>query len=353
MANTIDKKILKIFRNYDFNGNRIKNVKVDIPTKDAEPTPKSFVDEKSLYNTEIAQQKKDSTKFTWLKDLYGKTIKQVLDELLFAENSIYHSPTITSFKFIVDWANIINVQDKTSKIILFENQMISGKFIFDINSGGRTQHIYTTPSITVKYPDFNTVTYYAENNKNEIIFNFTLIPGTTITFHNQYNEISGENIPVDFQHPYIMDIENTIDYLFKDAILYPSIFAKIGDEAIKTFDLSYIAGCSIDNKIIVNANNEAIINVFIPNDIIKISDKINYPINLNVFRYNQTLDTYELLTSQLIQYDWFTDCGTIDINGTIYKSYQINFGTFNERTMFQFDFSKITSSNFLKTSNLI
>src|ERR1035437_7286572 len=80
------KKIQKIYRSFDFRGNRIINAKTDTPTDQSSDeilANKIYVDNTQIYTTTKAGAYPNPFKFSWITAVNGKTIKQIFDDLFF------------------------------------------------------------------------------------------------------------------------------------------------------------------------------------------------------------------------------------------------------------------------------
>lgn len=91
----------KIKHGLDLLGNKIKGAKVENPTDNEHIANKLYVDTSTTLDTPRAKSKVHSTKFSWVTDVADKSIKTVLEKLLFpVVNPEYKNPVLTSFSII-------------------------------------------------------------------------------------------------------------------------------------------------------------------------------------------------------------------------------------------------------------
>lgn len=123
--------IKKIYQSLDLLGNRIKNVRVDTQKETRNSSEidtaeynkikdfaanKEYVDQVSKYDSPLVTKHKSSKVFDWVQNINNKTIKEVLEILLFPKiASTYIDATFDSLQIIVDNNQVPKIKSQPNK----------------------------------------------------------------------------------------------------------------------------------------------------------------------------------------------------------------------------------------------
>lgn len=343
------KNIEKIFKSFDFRGNRIINAKTDTPTDQSHPeilANKIYVDNSLTYQTEKATQLQNPFYFNWITGVNGKTFKQILDDLFFPRIlPIYKNielQNISNFSFTNLKVSNVNLQHKYNA---YYNQAIIGMFNYTLNSDA-DRSIANFPYI--KFIDENNVETIFNATTNDLVyqinFNYTLISSNTTlkfgitessTSNTKQDSYGDDYVPQEFQSELNYEIDIT-ELFLQNIILYDSFL--ISDirttEAIPDYtELTIPTLFTKKNYVEFDAEVFGIYDILIPLSIVQeISNDIsNKTLLYIVTDYSDsinpvTISIEELLFSWLKKYTLGT---TIDYNGITYVKYQFNFGTWD------------------------
>ena len=219
----------KFFYSFDLQGNKIKNVKVDLPVNPTDITNKEYVDKNFIYDTEKSVL--NSLKFTWMVNLTNKSLKELFDLLLFPTiNPTYTNPFLSNISIDAPEEFIIY----RGKKAIFKNRRNKFKLNYYLNLGDR--HRLDLSKIIITNLD-GTITeilgdIYSDVKGFEFEFDFTnilsIIWTKTLTAATpKVNNYGVESIPVDFTTTYDLtfDILSFINKNFKvyNPILYQTL----------------------------------------------------------------------------------------------------------------------------------
>ena len=230
-------------------GNLIKNAKTETPIDNKDITNKEYVDNQLSYDTDIANIHEKSPKFNWLDKLFGKPIKQVIDELIYPEiSATYFNPTFS----VID-STVGNQTYIGNTKVSFYYQNISGKVILNMTTSDRISEskivmkIYNGDELKQQ---FNSLT--SNNEEDEIIFSGLIIyPNIKIIIEKTYKPVTKAKpsnygnliIPEDFKLPYTLNIDVTnkiLGYIYMDVfckrIIYEGTYSLKDLNEYETYD---------------------------------------------------------------------------------------------------------------------
>ena len=195
----------KIYRKLtDFVGNYIINVKTNTPVNPDDVSNKKYVDKQSTYDTTLSNN--DSTKFSWMKNLHNKSIKEILDMLLYpSRTENYVNPTLVDCRVKL----LDNISGDNEAIINSGNN-VKLQFIFELSPTQRQSNVL--PKIVFTKNNGQQTEFQLNNNE----YNTDTLTGIktveidmlsikTVQLIQQYEAISG-TVPAGFDLPYLLDI---------------------------------------------------------------------------------------------------------------------------------------------------
>jgi hypothetical protein len=313
--------IQKIYKSLDFTGNRIKNLRVDTPEETINSEDignqhyneikefvanKEYVDKISSYDSPLVKMFGKSLVFDWVTNINNKSIKEVLEILLF--------PRIKP-KYIdatVDSVNVIINENKTPKR---KNKYL----VFDDAQRTLTNHYYIeiqlNPNDRVSTKAGQLLIYNADNSEvvgtitatdtNETIqkfeFDFRLNASNKIFFERIYTEAKsikkdtrGDDSQIEnpnwvLKTDITKDIHSNIS--FETCYLFSGFVESLTDEVTPTGNLSK------HNFILIPANTKCIIDVAIPIKNLKGELRAAYYDKSNNLKYSESIYAFELKNS--------------------------------------------------------
>lgn len=286
--------IKKIYQSLDLRGNRLKNVRVDTPqeTRDSQNlgTPeydkqkdfvanKEYVDQVSKYDSSLVNRFQSSTTFDWVRNINGKTFKEVFDALLFGNKKpVYLEPSLLSVDVIVDSNNGPKRYD--NKYLVFEDKQhnVSNNYEVEIqlSPGDRISNVasqlvfYNKDGVelrSINATDTN-------ENIQKFLFGFSLAPDIKIVFKRLYNETSvvhndSHGNPSEIENK-VITFSSDITELFHKYISFETCYLysseRITDLTAPTTNVNKL---NKQNSVLLNANEEIILDVAIPVDNLK------------------------------------------------------------------------------------
>lgn len=239
----------RIYHGFDLLGNFIKGAKVESPTENYDISNKEYVDKQLSYDTSVAHIQEKSPKFDWLAKLFGKPLKQVLDELIYPEiPATYLNPTYSLVDVTV--SNQIFIGN-TKVSFYYEN--ISGKVKIGMTASDRSSDAKAIMKIyqgNVLKQQFNSST--ASNTEDEITFTGLVVyPNIKIVIEKEYKPVTiakpsnygNKIIPNDFKQTYTLSIDvtdKTLGYIFMNVfckrIIYEGTYTLNNLNEYETYD---------------------------------------------------------------------------------------------------------------------
>jgi uncharacterized protein (TIGR02145 family) len=278
-------KILKIFKSFDFRGNKIINAKVDTPTDSKHIANKEYADSGKIYDTAKAELYQNPFRFRRITNVFGKTFKEVFDDLLFPR--IYPNflnPTLNFLfcKYAFPNNEIIEVTSVENKYLVYYDQPTKLEFDYSLilNDRSKISLAYlriTDPSVNQSY------FYETPLTIGKIICNFIPKPnmvfeffadfGPSVIKNDSYNEPYRE---AGFESNYPI-IENITSELNKRVIFLDSpLFSEIRETENTQYDISNIPTTfNIGKEVFIPKQNEGLFDLIIPKQNIDILEKIN------------------------------------------------------------------------------
>lgn len=239
----------KIQFGFDMVGNYIRNARVEQPTEKNHISNKEYVDKQLSYDTDISHVQDKSPKFDWLKKLFGKPLKQVLDELIYPEISAeYVNPTYS----LID-VNISNQIYIGNTKVSFYYETVSGKIKIAMTKSDRVSDVKAILKVyqgNELKQQFNSGT--SSNIEDEIMFTGLIIyPDIKIVIEKVYKPVTiakpsnygNPIIPNDFKQPYILSIDvtdKTLGYIYMNVfckrIIYEGTYTLANLNEYETYD---------------------------------------------------------------------------------------------------------------------
>lgn len=239
----------KIQFGFDMLGNFIRNARVEQPTENNHISNKEYVDKQLSYDTDISHVQDKSPKFDWLKKLFGKPLKQVLDELIYPEISAeYVNPTYS----LVD-VNVSNQIFIGNTKVSFYYETVSGKIKITMTKSDRISDVKAVLKVyqgNELKQQFNSAT--SSNTEDEIMFTGLIIyPNIKLTIEKVYKAINTAKpsnygnmiIPNDFKQPYVLTIDitnKTLGYIYMNIfckrIIYEGTYSLANLNEYETYD---------------------------------------------------------------------------------------------------------------------
>ena len=219
----------KIYRKItDFVGNYIKNVKTDIPVNDDDVSNKKYVDKQTTYDTTLSNN--DSTKFSWMRNIHNKSLKEIVDMLLFPQNTEnYVNPELLNCSVQL----LDNISGDNEAIINTGNN-VKLRFVFELSVTQRLSNelpkiIFTdnnnqTNIFQLQPLEFNTDTLIGSK-----IIEIDMLSIKKVSLQRQYEAITGVT---GFDTPYLLDIDLLPIIKNKFYIFEPIYSYKIPDNDI-------------------------------------------------------------------------------------------------------------------------
>lgn len=209
----------KIYRRItDFLGNKIINVKTDSPVNDEDIVNKKYVDDNNLYNTE--KSKKDSPKFPWFKSQYNRTMKEVLDELLYKTEQLWTEPKL----------EFVNFQLKDNLSGNNENIINSGnlqKFYIEIEIGYTNRETNVNPKLVFLRNNGNRdvieLEHNTRNNYYFKTFDIDFLSVKDVLIERVYESISNQDAPDEFKVPLNFS-KSIFSFIKKNFLIYEPIY---------------------------------------------------------------------------------------------------------------------------------
>lgn len=208
--------IKNIWHGLNLRGNKIINAVIDPPAISTDIANKEYVDSNNLMNTELAVERETSDRFPDIVNVQTKTVKEVLDDVLFPViPPLYFNPEIEDYTII-----LLNSIDN----IIYEQNLSKFKFVCTFKT--LNDRLPSNPGvIEVKYDDGSKQTFQSDlalNDSDEINFEISNIKFVSgIKYLRSYSPANSKldnygniNIPFDFTVNY--------DY-FKNLILFDFI----------------------------------------------------------------------------------------------------------------------------------
>lgn len=309
--------IQKIYKSLDFTGNRIKNLRVDTPeeTTNSENignqhynevkdfvANKEYVDKVSSYDSPLVKKFGKSLVFDWVTNINNKSIKEVLEILLF--------PKIKP-KYIdatVDSVNVIINENKTPKR---KNKYL----VFDDAQRTLTNHYYIeiqlNPNDRVSTKAGQLLIYNADNSEvvktvtatdtNETVqkfeFDFQLNSSNKIFFERLYTEAKSvkkdtRNEDSSIENPnWVLKTDITKEIHSHISFETCYLFSNFKDSL--TAEITPTGNLTRHNFILIPANTKCIIDVALPVKNLIGKLKAAYYDESNNLKYSESLPLFK------------------------------------------------------------
>jgi len=352
----MDKKILKIFRSFDFRNNKIINAKVDTPEDLKHIANKEYVDNTGKYDTEKANTYQNPFQFPLILNTFEKTFKQLFDDLFFPRIlPLYTNPILKNCD-IVSNKNLSFINGKHN---VFYDQEI--QLLFDCETLDNDRTSTNDYIIKVLNPITNVVTSSILSGTKQLL-TFVLVPNMVFSFEKLYNPITiaKQDSYGDYYiengfgllYNLIVDITQNFNNFF-NCLPSPIISTIREEEGIPTYvvetnvdEIDFITDFEYINTKLIPNGIEGIFDILIPKEYIANTNEIkNYNIYLELFLSIENNGIEELTCyskTQLI-IDWlivYTNNEIIILNDIEYFKYQINLGIFEQNMRFKLSFEK-------------
>jgi hypothetical protein len=174
-------RLKKIFHGFNMNGNKIAAATVDEPTLAGNPVPLDYLQESQTYDTDAAETQEDSPVLPWAKQVQGKSLKPLLDQILFPiVNPIWTEPIFHDVKLTV----IGEYFTAANKHLLFLSGQRTMRLNYLITPGDRISGV--TARLTVTKNDnstqiFNSTTTSDTDGTVNFTFDFTDIKSMVLS----------------------------------------------------------------------------------------------------------------------------------------------------------------------------
>ena len=219
----------KIYRKVtDFVGNYIKNVKTDTPVNEDDVSNKKYVDNQTTYDTALSRT--DSTKFSWMKNMHNKSLKEIVDMLLFPQNTENHvNPNLIECHIQL----LDNISGDNETIINTGNT-VKLRFLFELSPTKRLSN--ELPKIIFTDNNNQTTIFQlqpAEFNVDTLIgvkiIEIDMLSIKKVELQRQYEAITGVN---GFDTSYLLNVDLLPTIKNKFYIFEPIYSYKIPDNDI-------------------------------------------------------------------------------------------------------------------------
>lgn len=208
--------ITDLFHSIDLWNNKIFRAKCETPEQDEHIVNKKYVDDITTYDTEKAQRYQNPFLQWWMKNVYGKTFKELFDDLLFPRIAPeYKNPSFESLTLMENGENLFGTLISNNILILPVG--MSKNFTFEINLDPGDRTSTKRASLTITYPEeyaLEKLTFYSESTNSSFVINAPNVPirkGMTFEISKEYGAASPKNDT--YGEPSIPD-EFTKDYTF-------------------------------------------------------------------------------------------------------------------------------------------
>lgn len=235
--NILETLFTKIYKSIDLRWNKLINARTDnVPEDEKEMKPtepnydgeliinRDYVDSKTTYDTEKVKKYNNPFLQWWMKNISGKTYKELWDDLLFPRLA----PKYVNPEFYDIRIEYSDIYKNGNKHVLFYGQTIKGRIYFKITESDRDSNL--TASLRITYPNnvrpeiiYNSVT---TSSDSYIDFEFLFIDGMTFNLEKVFlaadvkNDTYGDpSIPDDFKINYTL-IKNVTDLLTNEICIY-------------------------------------------------------------------------------------------------------------------------------------
>ncbi len=293
-------KILKIFKAFDFRGNKIINAKVDTPTDPKHIVNKEYADNVNVYDTEKATTYSNPFQFPLIINTLGKSFKDLFDDLFFPLiQPIYTNPKLSYYKFLFPNNDIIQVTNIRSKYLLYYNQLVKLDFEYYVNTNDRSATNLAYLEIT--NPIDSSIQYFYEEaiSSGKVSAEFILLPNLIYKFKQEFgvsnstkqNSYNEAYIDPEFELNYLLEKDITSEIL-KYSILSDSFLISTirTEEKIPTYIVDDISNeFLIKNDINFNAGTEGIFDILIPEETIKILEVSDILLHAEISKFKNVL----------------------------------------------------------------
>lgn len=358
----MDGLIKKIFRSYDFKNNRILNAKVETPEHEKHIANKKFVDDALTYDTEKAILYKNPFKQWWMVNVQNKSLKVLLDDLLFPRIvPTYENPTLAFNYTLIDNSYFFPIAGiNRTKYVVNIGLEVTGKFHYHLIINDREPNL-NPARLIIQYPDETSQTFNSVNNNTSgfVEFTYKVTPGTVFIFEKGFlaaepkQDTYGENsVPAEFADTYRVNVDVTNDInstmVYFDSMFISAIRMEEGIPEYLPEDVPL--QFSMDNKLNFSADSEGIFDILIPKSIRDKSAIYDFPIVAKLFQVTNGGVNNIFLTEVKLEWEWlthYTNGDIIEFAGTEYVKCQFNFGIYPFNVRVELDFSQINNSTYL------
>lgn len=351
--------ILKIFKSFNFMGNKIYNARVDDPKLNEHIVNKRTLVRETTYDTTLVQRFRKPFRFPWTQvEFYGLRIKRVLDELLFPRIPYqYTNPKLEVIDFCSNISNnAYNIIDDLGENepkgtrpkfqLFYDTNNFAFKLKFKINQHDRPS--VGQAKILIYNPTDQLVGNFTATNTNDsgtiYVQNQIFREGYKIIFEKQYNaspikndthgEPSPENGFTDLGYLYREDI--TAQFYDRFYLQHsPIIRLKTGTDGLATDVVSGSAnppaGFTYNYTYRIGSGAECLFDILIPHDADINPSKYNMEINIRTSVDVNNQNDKILHTIKLGDILKQLHCNSTKyiINGITYRLGYINLGIFD------------------------
>lgn len=354
--------ILKIFKSFNFMGNKIYNARVDDPKLGEHIVNKRTLVRETTYDTVSSRRFRNPFKFPWMQvSVSGLRFKKLFDEILFPRIPYqYSNPVLDLIDFDSNITNnayniIHDLGDGSSKpglVPMFQQFYDTNNFGFKLNFNIKNPDRPSAGQARLKIYASNGTTFigtFSATNNNDFgtinVSNFIFKDGYKIIFEKQYtaspikNDTHGEPSPqngfTDIGYLYQEDI--TDKFYCRFMMLHsPILRLKTGTDAIAgdvNNGTNPPAGFTYNYSYLVSAGSECLFDILIPTGNGNPNpSNYNMEINIRLNRETNTPNAKVIHTIQLGDILTQLHCSTVlyTINGIQYRLGYINLGVFED-----------------------
>lgn len=232
--------IKSIFHSIDLWNNKILRAKCDTPVQDEHIVNKKYVDDITTYDTEKAQKYQNPFLQWWMKNVFGKSFKELFDDLLFPRLSpTYTNPSFKSMTFVETGVTTLGTQVCNGKKLMFHGLNYNLRFTVNFNNENVDRDSGKLTSLRIKYPSslgLEDLVFYSTTTADDTVTinttSVTFHPGMTLTIEKTYNRATTKNdtygdpdIPTEFTVPWTLT-EDITNLFYDNIIQYPSLFVQ-------------------------------------------------------------------------------------------------------------------------------
>ena len=321
--------IQKIYKSLDFTGNRIKNLRVDTPEETINSEDignqhyneikefvanKEYVDKVSNYDSPLVKKFGKSLVFDWVTNINNKSIKEVLEILLFPRiKPKYIDATVNSVNVII---NENKTPKRKNKYLVFDDaqRTLTNHYYIEIHLNPNDR-ISTKAGQLLIYNDDNSEVIKAvtATDTNETVqkfeFDFQLNSSNKIFFERIYTEAKSvkkdtQNEDSSIENPnWVLKTDITKDIHSNISFETCYLFSNFKDSL--TSEITPTGNLSKHNFILIPANTKCIIDVALPVKNLIGKLKAAYYDKSNNLKYSESLPLFKsqnLITVDDIEY---------------------------------------------------